>query len=116
MKAKVTAHTQFVIKELETLLKGGNAPHHKSPEWPDDYWSKSPGPPDKKAWKNTLDQIGKDRKAYVALLHAAGEDIYTPFPHGDGQSLFREALVIADHNSYHSGEILVLRRLLGIWK
>jgi len=63
-----------------------------------------------------MEQIRADRKAFINLLHDAGEDIYTPFSYGDGQSLFREALVIADHTSYHSGEILVLRRLLGNWK
>ena len=57
-----------------------------------------------------------DRRAFIALLHAAGEGIYMPLPHGDGQSLFREALLIIDHTSYHTGEIIVVRRLLGIWE
>ena len=64
---------------------------------------------------NTVEQMAADRKAFIGLLHAAGEEIYTPFEHGDGQSLFREALLIADHTSYHVGEIIILRRLLKDW-
>ena len=58
---------------------------------------------------------GVDSSVVAGLLHEAGEEIYTPFEHGDGQSLFREALLIADHTSYHVGEIIILRRLLKDW-
>lgn len=88
---------------------------HVSPKWPDEYWPKDPAPPDAHAWKKTLDQIAADKKAFIALLHKAGAEIYTPFSYGDGQSLFREALVLADHNSYHTAEIVLTRRILGNW-
>jgi len=63
-----------------------------------------------------VEQIASDRKAFINLLQIAGEDIFRLFPWGgDGQSLFREALVLADHTSYHTGEIILLRRILGAW-
>jgi hypothetical protein len=98
------------------MLEFSRNPDHKSPPWPEGYWPKEPAPPDTQAWKKTLHQITADRKAFVALLHKEKENIHTPFPHSDGQSLFREALQIADHNAYHTAEIIVIRRLLGNWK
>lgn len=90
--------------------------YHKSLEWPKDYWPKEPAPPHTGDWKKSIDQIHADRVAFIQLLHNAGDGLYIPFAHGHGQSLFREALVIADHTSYHTGEIILLRRLLGNWK
>jgi hypothetical protein len=97
------------------ILEFSKGPGHKSPEWPDEYWPKDPAPPNEHAFKNSIHQISSDRKAFISLLHQAGEDIYKLFHWGDGQSLYREALVIADHNSYHTAEIILTRRILGIW-
>ncbi|HXB92906.1 MAG TPA: DinB family protein [Puia sp.] len=98
------------------ILEFSRDQHHKSPSWPDSYWPRERQPANAADWKKSVEQITADRKAFIDLLVKAGDAIYTPFPHGDGQSLFREALLIADHNSYHIGEIIVIRRLLGIWK
>ncbi len=98
------------------ILEFSRDQKHKSPVWPDAYWPKERQPAHAADWKKTVEQIAADRKAFIGLLEKAGDAIYTPFPHGDGQSPFREALVIADHNSYHIGEIIIIRRLLGIWK
>jgi len=65
--------------------------------------------------KAKLDAIAADRKAFIALLHTRGEDLHEAFAYGDGQTLFREALLIGDHTSYHTGEIILTRRLLGNW-
>lgn len=97
------------------ILEFSRGPGHKSPQWPDEYWPKDPAPMNAHALKRSLEQIAADRKDFVRLLRKAGEDIYKPFPYGDGQSLFREALVIADHTSYHTGEIILLRRVMGAW-
>jgi hypothetical protein len=83
--------------------------------WPDDYWPKSPAPPSPEAWDNTIAAIRSDLTAFEALLQKPGVDLYKPFRWGDGQNLLREALLIADHNAYHLGELIVIRRLLGIW-
>lgn len=98
------------------MLEFSRDPHHESPKWPDGYWPKERKPAYVADWKRSMEQITADRKAFIDLLQQAEEEIYTPFPHGDGQSLFREALQLVDHNSYHTGEIIVLRRLLGNWK
>jgi len=97
------------------ILEFSRDPLHKSPKWPDGYWPKEPEPAHPGDVKKSVEQMAADRKAFIGLLHDAGEEIYTPFAHGDGQSLFREALLIADHTSYHTGEIIILRRLLKDW-
>jgi DinB superfamily len=84
-------------------------------KWPEDYWPTSPEPPSASAWDHTLAAIRADRKLFIDLLEKPGADLYKPFRWGDGQNLLREALLIADHNAYHLGELIVLRRLLGIW-
>ena len=102
--------TQWDILEFSRDAK------HISPKWPEGYWPEETAPADEAAWKHSLAQIRSDLKTFVALLNAPDVDLYQPFEHGDGQHLFREALLIADHTSYHTGEIIVLRRLLNAWK
>lgn len=84
--------------------------------WPDDYWPKSPVPPTANDWDRTLASIRSDREKFEALLTRPNVDLYKPFLWGSGQNLLREALLIADHNAYHLGELVVVRRLLGNWK
>lgn len=103
------------ITQWDILEFSRNA-RHKSPDWPEGYWPKRRTPEHAGDWTRSINRIAADRKEFIALLREAGDAIHTPFPHGDGQSLFREALLIIDHSSYHIGEIIVLRRLLGAWK
>jgi hypothetical protein len=97
------------------ILEFSRNPEHVSPKWPDEYWPKENAPANEAAWKKTLASIEADKKAFLALLQAPDADLHMPFAHGDGQNLLREALLIADHTSYHVGEILVIRRLFGAW-
>ena len=97
------------ILEFSDNAKG----EYKPMRWPDDYWPKSPAPPDEQAWERSVAQLRSDRAAFEALL--AERDLVEPFPWGDGQNLLREALLIADHEAYHTGELIVTRRLLGAW-
>lgn len=97
------------------ILEFSRDPAHQSPAWPEGYWPKETAPADEAAWQQALTQIKEDKEAFMALLSAPDADLYTPFPHGDGQNLLREALLIADHTSYHVGEIILLRRLLNAW-
>lgn len=90
-------------------------PEHQSPEWPDGYWPKKKSPTEKE-WNKCLEQIKSDREEMISLISNSGDNLFEPFSYGTGQSLFREVLVLADHNSYHTAEIVVVRRLLGIWK
>ena len=83
--------------------------------WPEDYWPESPKPSSTHAWEASIAAIRKDREAFEELLSRPGADLYKPFRWGEGQNLLREALLTADHNAYHVGEIIMVRRLLGIW-
>jgi len=96
------------------ILKFSTDAKYKSPKWPDGYWAKKPAPPSGTAWAAGIKQIATDRAAFVKLLKT--QDLFAPFAWGDGQNLLRQVLLIADHNAYHVGELLVVRRLLGAWK
>jgi hypothetical protein len=90
---------------------------YKTMKWPEDYWPKAAEPPNQGAWDESLKQIRADRKAFDKLLHDASDaELVQAFAWGDGQNLLHEALLIADHNAYHTGELIVVRRLLGAWK
>ncbi len=84
-------------------------------QWPDDYWPKSAQPPTTHAWDQSIAAIRTDLEHFEALIQKPGTDLFKPFRWGDGQTLLREALLIADHTAYHLGELVVLRRLLGVW-
>jgi hypothetical protein len=84
-------------------------------KWPDAYWPKSHQPPSAHAWDEAIAAIERDMKNFIALIEKPSTDLYKPFRWGDGQNLLREALLLADHNSYHLGELILLRRLLGVW-
>lgn len=98
------------------ILEFSRNPKHNSPKWPEEYWRKNPERVKDEDWKRLLDQIKKDRNDFINLLRNPINDIYKPFGHGDGQNLLREALLLADHTSYHTGEIITIRRLLNCWK
>ncbi|NIG54354.1 DinB family protein [Chitinophaga sp. Cy-1792] len=97
------------------ILDFSRNPHYKELSWPHDYWPKERAPKNEDAWKKCIHEIKEDLHAFIALLEAPDAKLFEPFAHGDGQHLFREALLIIDHNSYHVGEIVALRRLLGVW-
>ena len=95
------------------MLQFSRDADHKSPNWPDDYWPKKAAPEDEEAWNGALKQISDDLDEFIELMEHA--DIYQRLQHGDGQTILREALQIADHNAYHTGEIVAIRRILGDW-
>jgi hypothetical protein len=84
-------------------------------KWPDDYWPKEGAPADALAWEKSLQSFRADLKAMQELVANPTTDLFARIPHGEGQTILREALVVADHNSYHLGQIVLLRRLLGVW-
>ena len=98
------------------ILEFSRDAKHVSPKWPDGYWPNSPKPPNEKAWAKTVRAIQADLDAMRKLVADDSTDLYAPIPHGDGQTILREALLIADHNAYHIGELVLVRRLLGAWK
>ena len=103
------------IAQWDILEFSRNA-NHKSPKWPEGYWPASATPPDEKAWEKSVRAFRRDLKAMGALVADPSIDIYAKIPHGDGQTILREALLVADHNAYHVGQLILVRRLLGAWK
>lgn len=90
-------------------------PAHVSPEWPAGYWpSPEPGV-DEAGWQAALTQLAADQRRFIDLLENPSTDFFAPLPHGTGQNILREALLIGDHAAYHTGEIILVRRLLGAW-
>ena len=87
---------------------------HQSPKWPDDYWPEESGPASEEAWTGAIRQIDDDLDEFIELVEHA--DLFQPLEHGDGQNVLREAFQIADHNAYHIGEIIAIRRFLNDWK
>jgi DinB superfamily len=98
------------------ILEFSRDSNHKSPEWPKAYWPSKPEPPDDKAWDKSVQAFHKDLKAMCDLVSDKSTDLFAKIPHGDGQTILREALLIADHNAYHVGQLVLVRRLLGAWK
>lgn len=90
-------------------------PDYESPPWPEGYWPTKPAPPSAEAWEESVEAFRADRRAILKLVADPARDLYTPFPHGSGQNLLREALLVADHTAYHLGQLIVVRRLLGAW-
>jgi uncharacterized damage-inducible protein DinB len=91
-------------------------PNYEEMKWPDDYWPKAAAPSSAKDWDDSVSQFKKDRKALQDLAADAKIDLFARIPHGSGQTYLRELLLVADHNAYHIGQLVVVRRLLGAWK
>lgn len=90
-------------------------PGYVAPSWPADYWPPSAAPPDDQAWASSVDGCVADRAALAALALDETVDLLAAIPHGTGQSYLRELLLVADHTSYHVGQLVMLRRQLGAW-
>ena len=139
------AHVKFdtVVKGLSPKLRGAkpeNFPHsawmllehmrlaqwdilefsrnakHKSPDWPKGYWPKTVAPQNAEVWNKSVQQFRQDLKAMQALVADPKTDLFAKIPWGDGQTVLREALLVADHNAYHLAQIVDVRRLLGKWE
>ncbi len=139
------AHATFedAVKDLPAKLRGArpdNFPHspwmllehlriaqhdilefsrnekHESPKWPEGYWPKNPEPSSADAWTKSVNQFKSDIKAMQELVSNAKTDLFAKIPWGDGQTILREALLVADHNAYHVAQLVDVRRLLGAWK
>ncbi len=97
------------------ILEFSKNPDHVSPDFPDGYWPDSDAPPDGLAWDNSLSQFQDDLEAMRQLVRADSTDLFATIPHGKGQTILREALLVADHNAYHVGQLVIVRRALGAW-
>jgi hypothetical protein len=120
-KPKGAEHTLWQLLEhirigQWDILEFSRNPKHVSPPWPKGYWPATEAPPSASAWNNSLRKVREDLKAMEELVASEKTDLFAKIPHGDGQTILREALLLADHNAYHVGQMVLLRRLLDAWK
>jgi hypothetical protein len=97
------------------ILEFSRNPHHVSPPFPEGYWPAGDAPPSEAAWDQSVAAFRADLKAMQDLVANPATDLFAPIPHGQGQTILREALLVADHNAYHLGQLVMLRRVLGAW-
>lgn len=97
------------------ILEFSRSAHYSSPKWPEGYWPSSPAPKDRTDWDKSVRAFHHDLEEFNRLLMDPKQDLDRAFPWGDGQTLLREAILIIDHNAYHLGQLLDVRRALGAW-
>jgi hypothetical protein len=97
------------------ILEFSRDAKHVSPGFPEGYWPKTPGPSDEAAWNKSVEAFQRDLQEMIKLVNNPKTDLFAKIPHGEGQTILCEALLIADHNSYHLGQLVDLRRALGAW-
>jgi hypothetical protein len=97
------------------LLEFMANPRYEAPEWPRSYWPPSAQPPSERAWDQSVGVIERDREQLKALAQRRSLDLAKKIPWGDGQTYLRTVLVAVDHTSYHVGQLILVRRLLGAW-
>ncbi|MGH7746217.1 MAG: DinB family protein [Candidatus Dormibacteria bacterium] len=97
------------------ILEFSRNPKHVSPQFPEGYWPMSEVPLNPEAWNKSIVAAERDLAAMKKLVSNPKTDLFAPIAHGKGQTILREALLLADHNAYHLGQIVLLRRLLGAW-
>jgi hypothetical protein len=114
-------HSAYMLVEHMRLaqwdiLDFSRNPKYEERKFPDDYWPKSPSPPNDAAWERSLRSFHDDLDAMKALVSDPRTDLFARIPWGTGQTILREALLVADHNSHHLGQLIDVSRSLGIWK
>lgn len=97
------------------ILEFSRDPDHESQPWPAGYWPPAPEPPSSSDWEQSVEAFRADLAAFCALLDSPDSDPFAPFPWDPEKNLLREALVLADHNAYHVGQLVDVRRALGLW-
>ena len=119
-KAPGLPHTVWQLVEhlriaQEDILGFSRDPGYKAPKWPDDYWPATEAPPSDDAWSQSIEAFRRDLHAMKDLVADPNTDLFAKIPWGDGQTILREAMLVADHNAYHVGQIVVVRQGLGAW-
>jgi len=120
-KVQNSPHTAWMLLEHMRIaqwdiLEFSRDPKHISPTFPDGYWPKTDAPPSDAAWTKSIQSFHKSLKEMEDLVSNPKTDLYAPLPWGDGQTVLREAMLVADHNAYHLGQLVMLSRLLGSWE
>jgi uncharacterized damage-inducible protein DinB len=111
---QILEHIRIVIGDLIDFATNSD---YEAQEWPAAYWPKDPAPPSAEAWQQSVKAVHADLKVFEDMVTRAESNLYSSIPWGkQGETLLREVLLAADHTSYHVGELIVLRRLLGVWE
>lgn len=92
------------------ILEFSRNSKHVSPPWPEGYWTAVEAPPTERAWSTSVAAFKKDLRAMESLIANRKVDLFARIPWGDGQTILREALLVADHNAYHLGQLVTLRK------
>jgi hypothetical protein len=119
---KVAGQTHTIWQLVEHLrlaqidiLEFSRNPEYEEPKWPDDYWPATEAPPSDEAWGHSLESFRRDLQAMKDLVADPKTDLFAKIPWGNGQTILREAMLVADHNAYHVGQIVSVRQGLGAW-
>jgi uncharacterized damage-inducible protein DinB len=120
IKVERVPHTVWELIEhirigQEDILEFCKNPNYEEIDWPDDYWPESSEPVDKQELEQSIQAVRDGIEEMKEMVRDPENDLQKPFSHGNGQTLFREAMLIVDHNAYHIGQIVQIRRLLGSW-
>ena len=89
---------------------------HQSPKWPEGYWPTSPAPASAKDWDESVRSFHHDLMRLCDLVSLESTDLFAMIPHSEGHTVLRQALLTADHNAYHVGQLILVRKLLGAWQ
>jgi hypothetical protein len=120
-KPEGTPHSTWELLEhlrftLHDLLAFCTDSHYTAPKWPDDYWPTSAAPASSAEWDKSVKAIKADMAEFEKLVQNPATNLYAKIPWGEGQTVLREVLLAGDHNSYHLGQIAMLRKQLGAWE
>jgi hypothetical protein len=99
---------------LWDIVAFSRSARHKSPKWPEGYWPKAAAPPSSEAWDESAKEVGNLIEEMRELVTDPARDLFAPISHGSGQTLLRQVLLAADHNSYHLGQLVLVRKGLGV--
>lgn len=102
-------HMRITQKDILDFSTNEN---YQELEWPADYWTKESAPKNQEEWEGSKTRFFQDRDALLSLIQATETKLSAPFEHGEGQTLFREGLLVLEHNAYHTGQLMIIYRLI----
>lgn len=106
---QVLEHMRIAQRDILEFIRSGD---YVSPRWPEGYWPQEGAAGDAAAWKRSIESFREDLESVIALVRDTSTDLFARIPHGQGQTILREALLVADHNAYHLGAMVVIKRIV----
>jgi len=110
---EILEHMRLAQRDILDFCRN---PNYRETPFPAGYWPETPVPPTDSAWKKSVKDFRADLKAMQKLVETKSTNLFARIPWGDGQTILREALLVADHNAYHLGQLVMVRRMLGAWR